>query len=87
MDKDVLDLALTDNRILLTEDKDFGWLVFAARMDSPGVILLRFPATARSLLVPAVLELVNGYASQLSGAFVVLQPGMVRISLGPRHRP
>jgi hypothetical protein len=26
--------------VLLTEDKDFGWLVFAGRMDSPGVILI-----------------------------------------------
>jgi predicted nuclease of predicted toxin-antitoxin system len=48
VDRDLLDLALAENRILLREDKDFGWLVFAARMDSPGVILIRFPASARS---------------------------------------
>jgi predicted nuclease of predicted toxin-antitoxin system len=29
VDVDVIGLALTENRILLTEDKDFGWLVFA----------------------------------------------------------
>jgi len=29
VDRDLLDLALAENRILLTEDKDFGWLVFA----------------------------------------------------------
>jgi predicted nuclease of predicted toxin-antitoxin system len=44
IDHQVMELALAENRILLTEDKDFGWLVFAARVDSPGVILIRFPA-------------------------------------------
>ena len=85
VDKDVMDLALAENRILLTEDKDFGWLVFAARVDSPGVILIRFPAYARSLLAEAVLKLVNEHASQLVGSFVVLRPGAARISFGLHH--
>jgi hypothetical protein len=55
-DKEVMELALTESRILLTEDKDFGWLVFAARVDSPGVILIRFPASARVLLAPGRFE-------------------------------
>ena len=85
VDKDVMELALAENRILLTEDKDFGWLVFAGRIDSPGVILIRFPASARRLLAEAVLKLVSEYASQLVGAFVVLRPGAARISFGPHH--
>jgi predicted nuclease of predicted toxin-antitoxin system len=80
VDSDVMGLAMAENRILLTEDKDFGWLVFARRMDSPGVILIRFPATARRSLADAVLNLVNEYGSQLVGAFVVLRPGEARIS-------
>lgn len=32
VDRELLDLALADDRILLTEDKDFGWLVYAARV-------------------------------------------------------
>jgi len=31
LDKELMELALTKNRILLTEDKDFGWLVFVGR--------------------------------------------------------
>ena len=85
VDKDMVDLALAENRILLTEDKDFGWLVFAERMDSPGVILIRFPASARRLLADAILKLVSEYASQLVGAFVVVRPGEARISFGPHH--
>ena len=74
VDKELMELALTENRILLTEDKDFGWLVFAGRVDSPGVILIRFPASARSLLAEAVVKLERVHASQLVGAFVVLRP-------------
>jgi predicted nuclease of predicted toxin-antitoxin system len=84
VDKELVELAMAENRILLTEDKDFGWLVFAARMDSPGVILIRFPASARRSLAEAVLKLVSEYASQLVGAFVVLRPGVARISFGSR---
>jgi predicted nuclease of predicted toxin-antitoxin system len=77
-----MDLALADDRILLTEDKDFGWLVFAARMDSPGVILIRFPASARSLLARAVLTLVDVHGAELARSFVVVRPGEARISRG-----
>jgi predicted nuclease of predicted toxin-antitoxin system len=84
VDKELMELALTDDRILLTEDKDFGWLVFAGRVDSPGVILIRFPASARGLLAAAVVNLVREHASQLVGAFAVLQPGAARIGFGPQ---
>lgn len=54
IDKELMELALTESRILLTEDKDFGRLVFASGAKSPGVVLIRFPATARGLLGMAV---------------------------------
>ena len=66
VDKEVIALALAENRILLTEDKDFGWLVFAARIDSPGMILLRFPASSRGSLADAVGKLVSEHAGQLA---------------------
>jgi predicted nuclease of predicted toxin-antitoxin system len=36
IDNDLMKLALAENRIFPTEDRDFGWLVFAARLESPG---------------------------------------------------
>ena len=45
----VIPYALKESRILITEDRDFGELVFAHGHRSPGVILLRFAATVRSL--------------------------------------
>ncbi len=72
-------LASAENRILLTEDKDFGWLTFARELKSPGVILFRFPASARRSLEGTVRWLMDNHADSLHGAFIVLQPGQVRI--------
>lgn|SRR5574341_451922 len=80
VDSDLLEQAHRENRILLTEDKDFGWLVFASHSDSAGVILIRFPANRRSTLAQAVLQLVREHGVELENAFVVVQPGQVRFS-------
>jgi len=42
-----MEMAYAEKRILLTEDKDFGWLAFVGQVDNPGVILIRFPADMR----------------------------------------
>jgi predicted nuclease of predicted toxin-antitoxin system len=83
VDTALMEQALVESRILLTEDKDFGRLAFAAQVDSPGVILIRFPASARRALGAAVRELVTNQGSKLGAAFVVLRPGSARISTKP----
>jgi predicted nuclease of predicted toxin-antitoxin system len=79
-DEAVIDLALREQRLLLTEDKDFGRIVFASAKPNPGVIFIRFPASARGSLPQAVLEVVSNYSDRLVNSFVVLQPSRVRIS-------
>ena len=78
-DEAVLELALTDKRILLTEDKDFGRWVYADKRASAGVVLLRYPASARRTMSAAVVRLVERYGQRLAGCFVVAQPSRVRI--------
>src|SRR3990172_2080429 len=41
-DDAVIDLAVREERLLLTEDKDFGQLVYARGRRTAGVLLLRF---------------------------------------------
>lgn len=77
-----MDLALREKRILLTEDKDFGQLVYASAQPSGGVILIRYPASARKSLPKAVADLVRETGDQLADSFVVLQPGRIRIGGG-----
>jgi predicted nuclease of predicted toxin-antitoxin system len=82
-DRELIDQAGREKRILLTEDKDFGWLVFVSHADSAGVILIRFPGNARQTLVQSVRRLVREQGKRLLGAFVVVQPGHIRISRQP----
>ncbi|MBI4337620.1 MAG: DUF5615 family PIN-like protein [Chloroflexi bacterium] len=82
-DTEVIELAAREGRLLLTEDKDFGQLVYAHPHPNAGVILLRFPARAHSRLPEVVVDLVGKRADQLVGHFVVVGPGRVRI----RPRP
>ncbi len=79
VDRELIELAYQEKRILLTEDKDFGWLVYVSRANSAGVILIRYPGNARNELVQGILKLVTERGEELSGAFVVLQPGYIRI--------
>lgn len=83
VDRDLIELAGDQQRILLTEDKDFGWLVFVSHADSAGVILIRYPGNARSMLADAVAKAVEEYGDQLAGNFAVMQPGQIRISPRP----
>lgn len=85
-DRDVIALAATERRVLLTEDKDFGWLYFASGEHSAGVVLVRYPPSVRSGLGRAMVALVEELGQQLADAFVVLEPGQVRLSPRP-HRP
>jgi len=83
VDEELMDLAYRDRRILLTEDKDFGWLAFVAHRNNPGVVLIRFPATSRPVLPQSIIRLVTDHETELEGAFAVLRPGSVRISFVP----
>ncbi|MCZ7564981.1 MAG: DUF5615 family PIN-like protein [Burkholderiales bacterium] len=79
-DDEVVALSVREARVLLTEDKDFGQLVFAANRESVGVVLIRSPASARSALATRVVQLVQREGESLRGAFIVLQPRRTRIT-------
>jgi predicted nuclease of predicted toxin-antitoxin system len=79
----VLALAREEQRVLLTEDKDFGWLVYAAGQGALGVVLFRFPARARRLLEAAVLHAVGRLGEHLADSFTVVEPGRIRVSRTP----
>ncbi|MEO8602769.1 MAG: DUF5615 family PIN-like protein [bacterium] len=81
----VLRLAVRGRRVLLTEDKDFGQLVYAEGKAATGVVLIRFPASARRGLGAAVSGLVAAIGPRLARSFVVLQPGRSRILRSPRR--
>ena len=82
-DSTVLNAALREGRVLLTEDKDFGDLVFAAGASAIGVVLLRYPSSARASLPQRVLDFVATRHSELPGSFVVIGPAGARVTRLP----
>jgi len=80
----IIELAVREERVLLTEDKDFGQLVFAHGKDVRGVVFLRYPFSIRQKLSEEVLRLIRQHGKKLAGCFVVVEPGRVRISKTPR---
>jgi len=83
-DDAVLELARHEQRILLTEDKDFGQLVYADGHATAGVLLIRYSPASRPMLPGAVLKLIVDRGADLQGRFVVMSPGRVRLGRKPK---
>ena len=72
-DEQVLERAFKENRVLITEDRDFGELVYAQRRPSTGVILLRFDSRARRLKPPTIVDAISKLESRLKDSFAVIE--------------
>jgi predicted nuclease of predicted toxin-antitoxin system len=71
-DDEVLQNAFLAGRIFLTEDKDFGELVYRLKKPACGIILMRIDVEARSEKLPRLEALIDKYADRLPGHFVVV---------------
>ncbi|MEJ2024246.1 MAG: DUF5615 family PIN-like protein [Deltaproteobacteria bacterium] len=71
-DDEILGVAYDEGRILLTEDKDFGELVYRLKKPSRGIILLRIGVQQRQLKQARVKKLVKEYEDRLPGNLVVV---------------
>lgn len=79
-DEDVAMLSAGEMRILVTEDKDFGQMVYAKSQASAGVIFIRFPANLRLSVPDMIVRLAEEHGDRLHGRFVVVRPGRIRIT-------
>jgi len=78
-DRDILARAANDRRILVTNDKDFGELVFRSRRAHHGVVLLRLHDESPTNRVHVLRTVLGQYADRLAGHFTVATEGGVRI--------
>lgn len=72
LDKNILEKAFIEGRILITEDKDFGELVYSLKKPARGIILIRIEVKGRHLKLPRLKKLINNYGSKIEGSFVVV---------------
>jgi predicted nuclease of predicted toxin-antitoxin system len=77
-DDTVLTTAAAEQRILLTEDKDFGELVVRLKLPAYGIVLVRMnPADSQGKL-GRLRHLLLQHGSRLAGSFAVLDRKKVR---------
>ena len=76
-DEAVLDLARQEERVILTEDTDFGELVYRLRRPTEGVILLRLGLMAISEKLYRLRKAI-AVEGHFAGRFVVVEPHRVR---------
>src|SRR5438445_1870268 len=77
-DPSVARTAFANNRIILTQDGDFGRLVFVDRLPVHGVVFMRYPPPLRLVLIREVTALIAREGERLVGNFVVVTPGRHR---------
>jgi uncharacterized protein with PIN domain len=82
-DESVIERAFGEGRVLITEDRDFGELVYSRRRSSVGVVFVKFPSRARLAKPAAVVEAVAKLDARLREAFTVIEPGRVRVGRRP----
>ena len=77
-DDQVLAIAQQEQLVLVTEDSDFGELVFRHRRVHAGVIFLRLQPVELNAKLARLLHVINNYTDQLR-QFVVVTERRVRV--------
>ncbi|MEA3349852.1 MAG: DUF5615 family PIN-like protein [Chloroflexota bacterium] len=78
-DNEILERAVREKRIIVTNDKDFGELVYRSGQNHHGVILLRLRNESAVNRVRVLKSVLDNHASQLPNAFTVATEGNIRI--------
>jgi predicted nuclease of predicted toxin-antitoxin system len=78
-DDEVLDRALLEKRVIITEDKDFGELIYRLGKPAFGVVLLRFHPLDQDNKIDSISRFANHFASRFKGNLVVIRSGSVRV--------
>ena len=78
-DSEVIQNAYDQNRILITNDKDFGELIFRVKKPHKGVILLRLEDERAANKISVLQRLLEKYEKSLPGHFIVATETAVRI--------
>jgi predicted nuclease of predicted toxin-antitoxin system len=82
-DKEVIRIASEQDRILITNDKDFGELVFREKKQHKGVILLRLEDERGANKIAVLKNVLEKYENSLPEHFFVVTETTVRITGKP----
>ena len=77
-DSFLLDYAFRGNRVIVTNDKDFGYLVYRQNLPTRGVILFRFFQESPSLKIAALDLILSKGTAQILNHFIVASEDKIR---------
>ncbi|MEP6927435.1 MAG: DUF5615 family PIN-like protein [Ginsengibacter sp.] len=78
-DSDIINLANSEDAIIVTMDKDFGELVFKILSSHKGILLLRLEDAVAEEKLSAIQNIFPNHLFQLKNNFCVYQNGKLRI--------
>lgn len=78
-DAEILRTAVEVDAIVITNDKDFGELIFRYGFESRGVIFLRLYDLPLPERIEIVIAAIQMYKTELKGSFTVISEDTVRI--------
>lgn len=79
-DPEVLRMAFSSNRILITCDKDFGEIIFLRKQQHCGIILLRLASYTRSKKINVLEKILKDHANEMQNNFIVATETNVRVT-------
>ncbi|MFC2045898.1 DUF5615 family PIN-like protein [Chloroflexota bacterium] len=79
-DDEVIRRAFAEDRILITNDKDFGEKVYRDRHPHRGIVLLRLENERAENKIAVMQRLLDNHAGRLSNQFVVVTETAIRFA-------
>ena len=79
-DAEIIARAASDMRILITNDRDFGDMIFQSHVPHAGVLLLRLRNERPSSKIAVLDRVLKGYGDSLAENFVVATEHLVRLA-------
>lgn len=78
-DADILKLATSEGRMVLTMDKNFGELVYKCGMHHSGVLILRLEDAKREEKIEVISRIMSNFSGNMKNKFCVFQNGKLRV--------
>lgn len=78
-DREVLNLAVSEKRMIITMDKDFGELVYKSNLSHKGILILRLEDANITDKIKILSEIITNYIDEINNSFCIYYKGKLRI--------
>lgn len=78
-DSDILHRAMQEQRVIVTNDKDFGDMVYRDRREHAGIVLLRLADDSTTTKIRILAAVLAEHVDKLANHFVVATEQNIRV--------